>query len=175
MDSAVEAWKSETTAFDRVRSVAGALDRPRTAAYIAEQAAVSDTTAHAHLERLVEMNVLRTVVSERAVQYEPDPLYIRFQAVRELLVDNDHGALVELKATLTQRVTEWQEQYKVSSPAELRQQAATCSDPETLQEMNDTANQWELTQYHLSIVDDAITNYAEYKMADTASVRETTP
>jgi len=96
----VEAWKEHTTAFDRVRSIAEALDQARSAKYIAEEAAVSETTAHNHLKRLAEMNVIRTVADENATYYEPDPLYGRFRTLRGLIENHTHQELLELKADL---------------------------------------------------------------------------
>jgi predicted ArsR family transcriptional regulator len=54
----VAAWKERTTAFDRVRSVALAVSEPRTAAWIAGEAAVAENTARRHLGRLVDLTVL---------------------------------------------------------------------------------------------------------------------
>jgi len=51
-------WIEETSAFDRVRSVAFALQQPRTAGQVADSAHVSEKTARGHLRRLVEMDVL---------------------------------------------------------------------------------------------------------------------
>ncbi|WP_227379103.1 DUF7342 family protein [Haladaptatus halobius] len=74
----------KSSAFDRVCSLAVTLSQPRTADWIADQALVAGNTARDHLQRLVEMNVLQTVWGEQATLYQPDPLYTRMRALRDL-------------------------------------------------------------------------------------------
>lgn len=162
----VKAWKEHTTAFDRVRSIAQALDRPRTAKYIATEAAVAETTAHDHLKRLAEMNVIRTVESEEATRYEPDPLYARFRTLRRLIDEHDHEELLELRADLQREIETVQAQYGVDSPSALRERAAETETAAETMELVEDASDWELARYHLSVVDDAITNYTEYADLD---------
>ncbi len=162
----VEAWKEHTTAFDRVRSIVEALDQARTAQYIAEEAAVSETTANNHLKRLVEMNVIRTVASNDATRYEPDPLYARFRTLRELIANHDHEQLLELRADLQQQIEECKTQHGVASPTKLRKRATKTETATETMELIEAASDWELSQYQLSIVDDAIDNYGEYAAID---------
>jgi predicted ArsR family transcriptional regulator len=54
----VEAWKEQTTAFDRIQSVASAVSQPQLVSHIAAEAHVAENTARNHLTRLVELNVL---------------------------------------------------------------------------------------------------------------------
>ena len=71
------AWKEQTSAFDRVRSVALSLSEPRPAAWIASEALVAENTARKHLERLVDMHVLLKADREGTALYTPDPLHQR--------------------------------------------------------------------------------------------------
>jgi len=162
----VEAWKEHTTAFDRVRSIVEALDQPRTAQYIADQAAVSETTANNHLTRLAEMNVIRSVPGGDATRYEPDPLYARFRTLRQLIENHDHAQLLELRADLQQQIEDCKTQYDVDSPTALRTQATDTETATETMELIEAASQWELSIYQLSIVDDAIDNYSEYAAID---------
>jgi len=162
----VETWKNHTTAFDRVRSIVEGLDQARTAQYIAEAAAVSETTAHNHLKRLTGMDVIRTVAGEDATRYEPDPLYTRFRTLRELINEHDHQELLELKADLQQEIEDIEQQYGVDSPTALREQTTETNTAAKTMELVEAASDWELTRYHLSIVDDAIDNYTEYEAID---------
>jgi len=162
----VEAWKNHTTAFDRVRSIVEGLDQARTAQYIAEAAAVSETTAHNHLKRLGEMDVIRTVSGKDAKRYEPDPLYARFRTLRELINEHNHQELLELKADLQQQIENTEERYGVHSPTTLREQAAETNTAAETVELVEAASDLELTRYHLSIVDDAIDKYTEYATID---------
>ena len=162
----IEAWKKHTTAFDRVRSITEALDQARTAQYIAEEAAVSETTANNHLKRLADMNVIRTVAGEDATHYEPDPLYARFRTLRELITNHDHEQLLELRADLQQQIEEAKTQHGVDSPTALRTQATETEKATETMELIEAASDWELSRYQLSIVDDAIDNYGEYAAID---------
>ncbi|MCH7660396.1 MAG: ArsR family transcriptional regulator, partial [Euryarchaeota archaeon] len=100
----IEAWKEQTSAFDRVRSVAGSVSKPRSASYIATEAYVAENTARNHLERLVEMNVLLESEKGGTSMYSPDPLHIRMQTLRDLLDTYDHDDLIRLKTDLQERI-----------------------------------------------------------------------
>lgn len=165
----VEAWKARTSAFDRVRSVAETLSRPRTVSYIADEAAVAENTARDHLERLVDMNVLMESDDGGSTTYSPDPLHTRAQTLRELLDEYDHDGLVRLKADLQDRVQSWRDEYDVDSPDELRSLAAATDDAAATRDVRTTASDWEVVAYRLEIVEDAIRNYATYSRDASAS------
>ncbi|WP_458210572.1 DUF7342 family protein [Haladaptatus sp. NG-SE-30] len=93
-----------TSAFDRVRSIALTLSKPRTADWIADEALVARNTTRAHLQRLVEMNVLQTVSGEQATLSQPDPLYTWMRALRDLLDDRDRDELIQLRTALQEQI-----------------------------------------------------------------------
>jgi predicted ArsR family transcriptional regulator len=158
----IEAWTEQASAFDRVRSVADTLARPRSASYVAEQASVAENTARDHLERLVEMNVLLRETREGTTLYAPDPLHTRAQALRDLLEEHDHDELVGLKAALQERIEAWRDEYGVDSPAALRARAADTDDAAATREIREAASDWELVAYRLGLVETAIEQYAAY-------------
>jgi len=158
----VDTWKEQTSAFDRVQSVATTLDQPATAGAIAEKAHVAENTARAHLDRLVEMNVLLKHEREDPVIYEPDPLHTRMQTMRDLLDDHDHDSLLELKADLQDRVTDIRDEYDADVPETLREQASDATNPTETRVIRQAANDWELLRYRLTLVEDAIENYNTY-------------
>ncbi len=157
-----DSWTEHTTAFDRVRSVAQTLSRPRTAAWVAEEALVSPTTAHDHLDRLVELNVLREVPGDDATRYEPDPLHVRLQTLRKLLDGHTRDELVELKAELQGEIEALQDEFDAESPADLRERAATAETADETARLGEAAGEWDLLAYRLSVVEEAIANYADY-------------
>ena len=167
-DPGVDAWKEQTTAFDRVQSIAQTVTEPRSASWIAAEAAVSENTARGHLQRLVEMNVLRAFDSEGTTTYAPDPLHTRMQTLRELLDEYDHDGLLELKADLQAEIESWKSQYEVDSPDELRALGAESETPEETATIRQTADDWELTAFRLGIVEEAIENYSAYSGRDSA-------
>lgn len=158
----VENWKEHTTAFDRVQSVATTVSEPRQASYIADKAHVAENTAREHLERLVNLTVLQKTERTNGSFYSPDPLHIRIQTLRNLIDENDKEGLVELKIKLQSQIKEWRDEFSVDSPEELRTQVANTDTISETKELKKTASNWELTQYRLTIIEDAIDNYETY-------------
>ena len=158
----VERWKEHQSAFDRVRSIAVTLSEPQTADWIAEQAHVAGNTARDHLQRLVEMNVLQSVTGDTATQYAPDPLYVRMQALRDLLDGRDRDDLLRLRADLQEQVETWQREYEAVSPAALREQVTSAGKATETRELRRTANDWDIVRYRLRLVEDAIEHYSDY-------------
>jgi|AntDeeMetagen134_2_1112570.scaffolds.fasta_scaffold01625_2 predicted ArsR family transcriptional regulator len=158
----VEEWKKQTSAFDRVQSISNTLSQPRSASYIADEAHVAENTARTHLERLVSLNVLLESDQEGTTVYSPDPLHIRMQTLRDLLESHTHDELLQLKTELQAQLRDWRTEYGVNSPADLRAHAAKTETPSQTRRIKKTASDWELTAYRLSVVEDAIENYAIY-------------
>ncbi|WP_435183678.1 DUF7342 family protein [Halobellus sp. EA9] len=158
----IDTWKAHQTAFDRVRSVALTLSEPRSAGWIAERARVADNTARDHLQRLVEMDVLRTTATDGATRYAPDPLYTRMRALRDLLDGRDRDDLLALKADLQAQIETWRDRYEVDSPTDLRERAAETDTASETRDLRQTANDWDIVRYRLRLVEDAVEHYAEY-------------
>lgn len=158
----IDAWKAQTSAFDRVRSVTETVSEPRPASYIANEAYVAENTARGHLERLAEMNVLLKNERDGTTVYSPDPLHTRMQLLRDLLDSHDRDELIQLKADLQTEIETWREEYAVDSPDELRGRAAETDESEETRAVLQTAGDWELVRYRLEAVEDAIEHYATY-------------
>ncbi|MFB6150142.1 MAG: ArsR family transcriptional regulator, partial [Halobacteriales archaeon] len=155
-----ERWIEETSAFDRVRSVAFALQRPRTAGQIAESAHVSEKAARGHLQRLVEMDILLEETGEGATTYYPDPAYMRYREVRTLARDHDRDELTEIVATLKRDIEQWREEFAVETPDELRASVAdTDVSEQAVYERRTIAEDWEYTEYRLGLIKDALAQY----------------
>ncbi len=158
----VDAWKAHTSAFDRVQAVASTVSQPRSASYIASEAFVAENTARNHLERLVTLHVLVKTEQDGGARYAPDPLHTRLQTIRELLAEYDRDGLIQLKAELQTQIEEWQSEYDVSSPAELRTLAAETTTETETRAIRRTANDWDLLKYRLDIVEESIERYETY-------------
>lgn len=165
----VTAWIEQTSAFDRVHTVATTVSRPRSASYIADEAHVAENTARDHLARLVDMNVLLESDEEGTALYSPDPLHTRMQTLRNLLEDHDHEALIELKADMQEQIEVLKRDYDANSPADLRERAAETTEAEATRDIATAASDWELVLYRLSVVEDAIENYTTYNRDYRAS------
>ena len=156
------AWKEHTSAFDRVRSVVETASQPRSASEIADEALVAENTARTHLDRLTDMHVLVELDRDGTNLYTPDPLYQRAQAIRELLDEYDHEGLIELKEDLLEQIEGWQRDFDATSPEGLRERAAQADQVDQTRKIRTAASDWELVVHRLSIVEDAIKNYATY-------------
>lgn len=88
-DRGVDAWREHSSAFERVASVSQSVTEPQSAAWIANEAAVSEETAQRHLDQLVDITVLMEFCETDTTTYAPDPLYTRFQTIRKLLEKNE--------------------------------------------------------------------------------------
>jgi len=158
----IVAWKRETSAFDRVQSVASTVSQPRPASHIAEQAHVAENTARDHLERLVDLNILLKSDDKGTTYYSPDPLHTRIQTLRDLLDRHDRNGLIQLKADLQEQIEGWHDKYGVDSPDALRDRAAATDTAADTRDIKRAVRDWELVEYRLSIVEDAIENYTTY-------------
>jgi predicted ArsR family transcriptional regulator len=153
-------WIEETSAFDRVQSVAFTLQEPRTAGRIAESAHVSEKTARAHLQRLVEMDVLLVETGEGPTTYYPDPAYMRYRDIRTLAREHDRDELTDVVATLKGDIEEWRDEFDVETPDELR--ASVADDDVSEQEVYERqriAEDWEYTDHRLGLIRDALAQY----------------
>jgi len=156
----INTWKEHASAFDRVKSVTMTLSEPRSAPWIAEQAAVSANTARDHLRRLVELSVVTETDEDGTSHYYPDPLYTRLRDIRALLEETTKQELAEQATELKNDIAAWKTEYDAATPDTLRERAAAgTASAEKAYELTQTASDWELAQYHLSLIQDAITNY----------------
>ncbi len=165
----VEAWKEHTTAFDRVQAISTSLSQPRSASYIADEAHVAENTARDHLERLVNLNVLLKNERDDGAYYSPDPLHTRIQTLRDLLEAHDRNGLIELKAELQSQIEDWQADFGVTTPDELRARTAETDTALQTRELKQAASDWELARYRLSILEDSIANFESYTQDVRAS------
>ena len=166
----VQTWKKHTSAFDRVKSVTMTLTDPRPAPWIAEEAVVSPNTARDHLGRLVDLGVVTATEDGGIRHYYPDPLYTRLRDVRELIQELTKQELSEQAAELKNDIAAWEAEYDANSPDALRERAAAeDTAAEQAYELVQSASDWELARYRLSLVQDAIENYDTW-MSDRSSV-----
>lgn len=167
----IDRWVEETSAFDRVKSVAFALQCPRPAGEIAESAHVAEKTARGHLQRLVGMDLLLESNESTPVTYYPDPAYMRYREVRSLAREHDREELVDLAATLKGDIADWREAFDVDTPDELRASVARPAVSEhEIRDRQRAAEDWEFTAYRLELVEDALAQYDRLTARPPATV-----
>jgi len=127
-DSKGGLMKAQTTGEDRVRMVARQLSEPRTTNWIASEAEWSHEPTKRVLERLVDDGVLYRDESSAHTTYYPD---YRHQTVQEAVRLRDSNRSVEeltdRLAELKVQIRNWEEEFGVESPNQLR---ATIADDE---------------------------------------------
>lgn len=156
-------WKENASAFDRVRSVAMTVSEPRTATWLAQRADVAETTARDHLGRLVEIGMLVTDDEAGATTYAPDPGYVRFRELRELVAEHSDAELADFAADLKEELEALRVEYDVESPRTLRERAVAADVPATeTRELLQAASDWEHYRYRHSLLEEAVERYDEY-------------
>jgi DNA phosphorothioation-dependent restriction protein DptG len=166
-DGGVKQWKANTSPFEGVLSVASSLSESRQAAWIVSEVAVAETTVRTYLGYLVTADVVREHTDEEPPTYAPDPLYHRFQTIRDLVNKQDQDELQRLSDELQDQIETWKEEYGVGSPEELREDKTAEANSEQAAARS-TANDGQLVRYRLSVVQQALRNYEQYQ-------REVTP
>ncbi|WP_152424820.1 DUF7342 family protein [Natronococcus jeotgali] len=159
----VRTWKENASAFDRVRSTAMTVSEPQTAVWIAEHARVAETTARDHLVRLVDIGMLVTNDAGGVTTYTPDPAYVRFRELRELVNEHSNADLAEFAADIKEELEALEAEYDVESPRALREKAtdADVSASDT-RDLLQVASDWEHYTYRLSLLTEALERYNEY-------------
>lgn len=142
-----EAWKANTTEFERIVSVSQTLGRPRTAEWIAEETHVTEDDAEDYLEQLVSLGAVQKVQTGNTEVYQPDQKYQLFQDIRELESRFDEDEISEQIDLFQGKYQEFQEEYGFEEPEELREHAIEETDEDLLR----AASRWETVKYKLEI------------------------
>lgn len=166
-----ETWIEQTSAFDRVMSVALSLDEPKTAKWIADEAHVAETTARNHLERLVELRVLVSTTTYGTTTYSPDSGYLRFRKASALVERYEKDEIVNIVAELKADIESWKNEYGVEDPDELRVKATEDGvSAEEAREYLQVASEWDSGLHEKSIMRDAVERYEQFENSDREEI-----
>ncbi len=143
-----------TTGEDRVQSVARQLSEPRTANWIASEADWSHEPTKRVLQRLVDDGILHRDESSTHTTYYPD---YRRQAIQEAMRLRDSGHTVEeltdRLAEMTAQVWDWEDEFDVESPNQLRGTLADEPlDSDEEDRRREIAREWEHLQRRIKTV-----------------------
>lgn len=161
-ESARQSWEDALTATERVRAVALTVGEPRTANWIAEEAAVAHETATKYLSQLVEDGKLVAERSGDRTTYRLDPVGQYLTEVRELYENHTPDELAASLAEMNDQIRSWRADYDVETPNELRASIREADDSEGERERRRIAGEWEHLDHRRSLVEDALRLYDRF-------------
>lgn len=154
------AWDDQPAA-DRVRWVAESLSEPRTAHWVAEEAAVSPATARKYLEKLADDRRLRRVGDGERTLYCPDHITQYLDEVRAVYDAHSAAELAETLEEIRARIETWRAEYEVSSPNELRASISGVDRVES-ERRREVAIEWEHLEARIDVIEDALGLYDRF-------------
>jgi predicted ArsR family transcriptional regulator len=163
MSTEIRSWDEDLTTRERVRLVARSLSEPRTASWIAEEADVAHGTAKKYLEQLVgEHEVVESDLGG-TVTYYPDRITQYLEEVRDLFEDHTEEELTASIAEMKDQIREWQDEFDVESPNELRASIGeTDIGPDAEARRREIASEWKYLQYRIDVVTDTLSLYDRF-------------
>jgi predicted ArsR family transcriptional regulator len=126
---------------------------------VAEETGVSVKTARKYLDQLVEDGVLRRAERGDRTLYRVDRLMARYREVASLQREHNREELTDALASMRTRITDWQAQYGVETPGELRATVGETDDPDTVAERREAASEWEHLASRVPLVRAALNEY----------------
>lgn len=153
-------WTDQPAA-DRVRWIAESLGEPRTAHWIAEEAAVSPATARKYLERLAEDRRLKRIDEGDRTLYYPDHVTRYLEEVREAYAEHTASELADALDDLRSRIDGWRDAYDASTPNELRATVADVDRAEA-ERRREVAIEWEHLEARRDVIEDALSLYDRF-------------
>ena len=141
-DFAAAAWKNDTTADERIRTVINRTTTPKSASDIADTALVSETKARTTLNKLADEGVVRSHQSNSGKLYERDPEWHLLKQIRQLAGSK---TLVDQIQRVKQELAEYKSKYDANDPETL-----LVSDKELNQDELDDVSHWRTAERELS-------------------------
>lgn len=159
----IDAWQAQTKAIERVIDVAQTVEQPRTASWIAEQAAVAEQTARDHLDLLTDLGVLTATTVHSVTRYQPDAAYARFRTVSQCVEQHTKDDLLDAVEEVREETAAIKTEYGVETPDELRALATDDESPiPDIKEYRRVAAEWDSLRHRLSIYQEALERYNEF-------------
>lgn len=149
-EAATQSWIESTDGFERVRSVLRSTREPASAAGIAEQAHVSETTARKHLTTLAELEVATTTRDGRTTLYSRNEEYHLVRRVQQLQREHTRNELADAIAEMKAEIRRLRERYDAESPEEL------AIELDADEAGWDDRSRWEATRRNLALAQTAL-------------------
>jgi len=127
-EAAIEEWKAQTTAVNRVTTVVETTAEPAFAREIAERAAVAEPTARRHLESLAEAGRVTTLPVDGGTKYRRSPGALAMRRIATLHARYSKTELQEAIADLREKLATLREKHGVSDADDLATELETGGD-----------------------------------------------
>jgi DNA-binding transcriptional ArsR family regulator len=118
-EAALEEWKEETTAFDRITTVIDSTGEPAFAREIAERAAVAEPTARRHLKSLADVGRVTAVPADSGTKYKRSPSTLAMRRIAGLHSHYSKEQLQEAIVELRQKLATLRDEHGVSDADDL--------------------------------------------------------
>lgn len=118
-EAALEEWKAETTAFDRITTVVDTTTEPAFAREIADRAAVAEPTARRHLKSLAETGRVTTVSADGGTKYKRSPSTLAMRRISGLHAQYSKEELQDAIADLREKLATLRAAHGVSDADDL--------------------------------------------------------
>lgn len=158
----MDAWKSKTTARERVQMVVETLDEPASVNLIKDKANVAWDTAKKELERLEEEGRVQPVDEEGERRYVQNPVWLLFDEIVSLIDEHSRDELEQLLIQYQSELDDLQEEHDAERATEFRSQiGAEELDAEEMRDVRNIASTWEALETERRLISHALTLYED--------------
>ena len=140
-DSTQPRWQDGTDTFGRVYDVVLGITSPAAYTEIAELAGCSPNAAKKHLDRLVEMGIVRTDRESRPATYERNEGYLEWQDANQIAAELSVEEIINRVAELEEQRAAYETQFGTTDPGVVSVFEET--DHETLHERMSAVSEWQ--------------------------------
>ncbi|WP_251343419.1 DUF7342 family protein [Haloplanus halophilus] len=118
-EAVIEEWKSDTTTFDRVRSVIDVTTEPEAVSTLADRARVSEPTARKYLAALAETGRVKAVNADSGTRYMRAPQMLAMRRISAIHREHTKSEIRDAIHDLKEELSEFRGQYDVTDVDEL--------------------------------------------------------
>lgn len=139
-DGTPRRWREDADTFTRVYDVALGITSPTTYTEIADLADCSPNAAKKHLDRLVEMGIVRADRDSRPPQYHRNDGYLEWQEASRIADDLTVEEIIERAQGLEAEIEEYESRFGTTDPTAV---SAFDHDDHAVHERMTTISEWQ--------------------------------
>jgi DNA-binding transcriptional ArsR family regulator len=141
IDGTQRRWQEDTDTFTRVYDVALGVTSPTPYTELAELADCSPNAAKKHLDRLVEMGIVRADRDSRPPQYHRNEGYLEWQDASRIAEELSVDEIIERVRTLEAEIQEYENRFDTTDPTAVS--VFDHEDHETVHEQMTAISEWQ--------------------------------